>query len=231
MNFVFDILLLALFVLFIILGYKRGFIKTVSGLVALVVAVLLASSLSGPIANAVYTDTVHPAVLTALEEEISTEVLPSEEKLDAAIENLPGWVSALMAVGDVDDGAAILDKVNTEEMGATAAATITDVVITPIVLPLMQMLCSVLLFLVAYIVVSLLLGLLDLVAKLPILKQLNKILGLIAGVATGALWVIFAARILYLLAWMGIGEWLTPAILDDTWLVSFANSVMPTFEL
>ena len=75
------------------------------------------------------------------------------------------------------------------------------------------------------------LGLLDLVAKLPILKQLNKILGLIAGVATGALWVIFAARILYLLAWMGIGEWLTPAILDDTWLVSFANSVMPTFEL
>lgn len=224
MNFVFDILLLALFVLFIILGYKRGFIKTVSGLVALVVAVLLASSLSGPIANGVYTGTVHPTVLNALEEEISTEVLPSETELDTAIENMPGWISALLAVGEVGDGAAILDKVDAVEMGKSAANTIMDVVVTPLVLPMMQMLCSVLLFLVAYIVVSLLLGLLDLVAKLPILKQLNKILGLIAGVATGALWVIFAARILYLLAWMGIGEWLTPAILDDTWLVSFANS-------
>lgn len=231
MTYVFDGLLLVLFALCVWLGWKRGFIKTVSGLIALVVAVLVASAFSAPIATAVYNGSVEPAVVTSLEEHISGEVLPSEEDLDTAIGKLPSFVTMLLKAGEMDSGAAILAKVEDVDAGKSAARTITDRVITPIVLPLMQMLCSVLLFLLTYLVVSLVLRVLDLVAKLPILKQVNNTMGLLAGAVTGALWVVFVARILFMLAWLGVAEWLSPVVLEQTWLVSFANGLIPTIEV
>lgn len=231
MSYLLDALLVILFAICVWIGWNRGFIKTVSGLIALVLAVIVASTFSAPIANGVYTGSVEPAVMTTLEEHISNEVLPSEEDLDAAIEKMPGLVVTLLETGDMGSGAAILERVEDVDAGKSAARTITDRVVTPIVLPLMQMLCSVLLFLLTYLIVSILLRVLDLVAKLPVLKQLNSVLGLAAGALTGAVWVIFAARILFTLAWLGVAQWLSPEVLEQTWLLSFANSLIPTIEV
>ena len=230
MSYLLDAVLIVLFALCVWIGWKRGFIKTVSGLIALAVAVIVASTFSTPIANAVYTGTVEPAVLSTLEEKISSEVLPTAEQLDAAIDEMPSLVATLLEVGDMGSGAAILEQVDAVESGKSAASTITDCVVTPIVLPLMQMLCSVVLFAAAYLIASILLRVLDLVAKLPVLKQLNSVLGVVAGALTGAAWVIFAARILFTLAWLGMAEWLTPEVLEQTWVVTFANSLIPTIE-
>ena len=230
MSYLLDAVLIVLFALCVWIGWKRGFIKTVSGLIALAVAVIVASTFSTPIANAVYTGTVEPAVLSTLEEKINSEVLPTAEQLDAAIDEMPSLVATLLEVGDMGSGAAILEQVDAVESGKSAASTITDCVVTPIVLPLMQMLCSVVLFAAAYLIASILLRVLDLVAKLPVLKQLNSVLGVVAGALTGAAWVIFAARILFTLAWLGVAERLTPEVLEQTWVVTFANSLIPTIE-
>lgn len=229
MAYLLDILLVALFVLCVWIGWRRGFIKTVSGLIALVVALVVASILSGPIANAVYGTAVEPVVMTTLEEQFATEALPTAAQMDAALEKLPAFVIGLLKAGEMDSGAAILEKVNAVAAGETVAQAITDRVITPIVLPLMQMLCSVILFIVAYLLTAIVLRLLDVVAKLPLLKQLNNLLGVVAGAVTGAVWVVFVARILFTLAWLGWLAWLTPAVLEQTWLTAFANSLIPTF--
>lgn len=231
MSYLFDALLVILFAICVWIGWSRGFIKTVSGLIALVLAVIVASTFSAPIAEGVYANSVEPAVMATLEEHISGEVLPSEEDLDAAIEKMPDLVVTLLETGNMGSGAAILEQVNDVDAGKSAARTITDHVVTPLVLPLMQMLCSVLLFLLIYLIVSILLRVLDLVAKLPVLKQLNSLLGVVAGALTGAVWVIFAARILFTLAWLGVAEWLSPEVLEQTWLVSFANGFIPTIEV
>ena len=229
MAYLLDILLVALFALCVWLGWRRGFIKTVSGLIALVVAVLVASVLSGPIANAVYSTAVEPVVLTTLEEQFTTEALPAATEIDTALEKLPAFVTGLLKAGEMDSGAAILEKVNAVAAGETVARAITDRVITPIVLPLLQMLCSVILFIVAYLLAAIVLRLLDVVAKLPLLKQLNNLLGVVAGALTGAVWVVFVSRILFTLAWLGWLAWLTPTVLEQTWLTAFANSLIPTF--
>ena len=231
MSYLLDALLVILFAVCVWLGWKRGFIKTVSGLIALFAAVIVASTFSAPIAHGVYANSVEPAVMTTLEEHISNEVLPSEEDLDAAIEKMPALVVTLLETGGMGSGAAILERVETVDAGKSAARTITDHVVTPIVLPLLQMLCSVLLFLATYLIASILLRVLDLVAKLPLLKQLNSVLGLAAGALTGAVWAIFAARILFTLAWLGVAQWLSPEVLEQTWLLSFANSLIPTIEV
>lgn len=231
MSYLLDTLLVILFAVCVWLGWKRGFIKTVSGLIALFAAVIVASTFSAPIAHGVYANSVEPAVMATLEEHISNEVLPSEEDLDAAIAKMPALVVTLLETGDMGSGAAILERVETVDAGKSAARTITDHVVTPLVLPLLQMLCSVLLFLLTYLIASILLRVLDLVAKLPLLKQLNSVLGLAAGALTGAVWAIFAARILFTLAWLGVAQWLSPEVLEQTWLLSFANGLIPTIEV
>ena len=227
MTYVLDGLMVALFALCVWAGWKRGFVRTVSGLIALVAAMLVVAVLSGPIAKAVYTNAVEPKVTAALEQQIEGDVLPSEEKLDAALEKLPEFVTTLLASQKMDSGAAILDKVDTLKAGESAAEGITRQVITPLALPLMKLLFSVLLFLVAYIVASIVLRVLDVVAKLPLIKQMNNFLGLLAGVATGALWVLFAVRVLCALAVLGVAPWLTPALLEDTALIAPISEFLP----
>ena len=230
MAYLFDVLLVALFALCVFFGWRRGFIKTVSGLIALAAAVLVSSALCGPIAQWVYTGTLEPTISSTLEAQLPAEVLPGADEIDVALEKLPSFVTDLLVVGEVGDGEAVLSKLGTVANGENLAAAITEKVITPIVLPLLEMLCSVILFVVVYFIAMLVLRLLNLVAKLPVLKQLNGLLGVVAGVITGAVWVIFAARILYVVAGLGWIEWLTPAMLDQALLVPLVNGLIPVAE-
>lgn len=227
MTYVFDGLMILLFVLCVWLGWHRGFVRTVSGLIALIAAVLVAAVFSGPIAKAVYTHGVEPRVTAVLSEHIEGELLPSEEKLDTALDKLPPFVTSLLEAKELDSGAAILDKVETLEAGETAAEGITRQVIKPIVLSLIQLLCSVILFALTYLLAAIALRALDVVAKLPLIKQMNNLLGLLAGAVTGGLWVLFAIRVLYTLALLGVAPWLTPALLADTLLISYVGTLLP----
>ena len=67
---------------------------------------------------------------------------------------------------------------------------------------------------------------LDVVAKLPVLKQLNGLLGVAAGAVQGLLWVLFAVAALRLVADMGWIDALTPAVLEDTVLVRYLDGWM-----
>ena len=65
MAYVLDALLIVLFALCVYLGWRRGLIKTASGLIALAAAVAVSVLLSGPVAELVYDKAVEPAVVSA----------------------------------------------------------------------------------------------------------------------------------------------------------------------
>ena len=69
---------------------------------------------------------------------------------------------------------------------------------------------------------------LDLIAKLPLIKQLNKVLGLAVGVVSGVLWVLFVTCALQLLARVGWVPALTEAVIAKTWLVSWVAEMLPS---
>lgn len=227
MIYVLDAIVVALFLLCVGLGWRRGFVRTVSGLLALIAAVLVAAVFSAPIAKAVYTNIAAPKITAALSEQIEGDVLPSETQLDTALEHLPPFVTTLLESKGLDSGAAILAKVDALDAGESAAEGITRQVIAPIAVSVLQLLCSVLLFVITYIVAAIVLRALDVVAKLPLIKQMNRFLGLLAGAVTGCLWVLFAVRVLYALALLGVAPWLTPAVLEDTTLISYISTLVP----
>lgn len=227
MTYVFDALVVLLPVLCVVLGWHRGFVRTVSGLVALVAAVLVAAAFSGPIAKVVYANAVEPKVTAALESYAEGELLPNAEQLDSALERFPAFVTALLEMEGLDSGFAIFNKLDQGQAKDAAVDTVTQQVITPVVLPLVRMLCSVVLFLLTYVVAALLLRMLNVVTKLPLIKQMNNVLGLLAGVVTGGLWVLFLVRALYAVALLSVFEWLTPSVLDETLLISQIATLLP----
>lgn len=227
MIYLFDVLMVALLVLCVWLGWHRGFVRTVGGLMALIAAVLVAAVFSGPIAKAIYGNTVEPKVMAAMEGYVEGKVLPDAEQLDKALDRMPDLVSDMLDSSGLDSGAAILEKIDFVRADETAAACITRKAITPVVLPLIKTLCSVVLFALAYVLALLAARALNVVAKLPLIKQANRLLGLFAGLATGALWVLFAIRLLYAVAAFGVWPWLSPARLDGTLLISFIKNALP----
>ena len=220
MAYVLDALVIVLFALCVWLGWRRGFIKTASGLIALAAAVAVSVLLSGPVAELVYNKAVEPAVISALEEQIQDNTVPMAQQVDNALEQMPGFVTALLAQRGLDSGETIVAGLQVEEMGASVAEGIARQVIAPLVSPLLEGLCAILLFIVVYIAASLLLRVLDLVARFPLIKQLNRGLGLVAGVCSGALWVVFAVGVITTLTYLCWIPDLTPEVLEGTLLIS-----------
>lgn len=91
-----------------------------------------------------------------------------------------------------------------------------------------QLICLVVLFAVTYALVAFVLRWLNLVAKLPLIKQLNKVLGLAVGTLSGALWVLITVCALQILARVGWIPALTEAVIEKTWLVSRVAALLPS---
>lgn len=226
MAYLLDGAILILFALLVWLGHRRGFIKTVSGVLAFVAALVLSSMLSGPVSGFAYDTMVEPPVLTALSDHLG-EGSPAAAQLDAALEQMPGFITNRLAANGMDGGAAVLDRLAGAQAGETVAQSIARQVVQPVVSPVLKALCMLLLFLVFLIVITILLKAVDLVAKLPLLKQLNKSLGVVAGIAQGVLWAFFAVTVLQLLSSTGWIAALTPDLLESTLLIRWIDSINP----
>lgn len=93
---------------------------------------------------------------------------------------------------------------------------------------MVQLLCSAGLFAVVYTLTALLLRWLDFIAKIPIIKQLNTLLGLVVGILSGVLWVLVAVCVLQMLVHLEWLPFLTQSVLDETTLISWVISQLPT---
>lgn len=226
MAYLLDGAILILFLVLVLIGSRRGFIKTIAGVVAFVVALVLASALGGPVSDFVYNNSVEPAVVQAIDAQVG-EGSAAAEKLDLALVDMPGFVTNILNNAQIESGADILEKLTATEDGESVAQGISRQVVAPIVLPLLKMLCSLLLFLAALIVVSILLKVLNVVAKLPLLKQLNKSLGALAGALLGVLWVFFAICVLQVVAALGVTEVITAEVLHSTTVVNWLCGINP----
>jgi len=226
MAYVLDGLSVVLFALLVWLGHRRGFIKTVSGVLAFVAALVLSSMLSGPVSGFMYDTFVEPPVLKELSSQIG-EGSPAAGQLDAALAEMPAFITNRLAANGLDSGAAVLEHISGAGAEETVAESITRQVVEPVVVPLLKSLSMLLLFVVLLIVITVLLKAVDLVAKLPLLKQINKSLGVVAGIVQGILWVFFAVTVIRLLASTGWFGFLPPALLEDTVVIKWIDSLNP----
>lgn len=166
MVFAIDLIIIAVILLFTFLGYKRGLIKVAIKLCTFFIAILLAFVLYKPVANLVIEKTnIDESIETSITNKILPEGGTKEDEVDSSL-SIPNIVKK--------------NSQNTVQSVAKAFST-----------TLIEVVCLLVIFIVAKIALKFVTFLADLIAKLPILKQFNKLGGTIYGILEG-LFIVFA---------------------------------------
>ena len=226
MKYLLDAVVILIFLLCVFIGHKRGFIKTVAGIVAFLAALAVSTLLSGPVAGLVYDKAVEPTVIETVETQYEQVKGTEIEKLNNAYESLPTMVKNLLAQTGITDVDALTQKMPTGV--DTSVSESVNAVVEPLLLPLIKALCSLVLFFIAYIAASIVLRVLNIIAKLPLLKQLNKTLGLVGGIVSGALWALLAVTVIQVLAATGSADsTITLQTVSETVVVNWVAGINP----
>lgn len=217
-----DIAILVALVVFGLIGFKKGFLKSIvslfSWVVCLIVAILTAKYVAGWI-NKIYdfTGLIGGKIaegLTGTNEFFAMTInqFGSKEEILAA---LPEGTNSLLAQ---------LIKVvfNNTAVDMTSSDTIASVLGSSMGHICMVIIAGILVFVILMIVVKLISKLFDKVASTKILGGLNKILGLLFGLLKTGCIIIIANGILIALSLIpAVNQFITPIIQDNTHVEKF----------
>ena len=201
-----DVVIAAVLIIFAAAGWRNGLIRSLVGLAAMILAVVLSAQLSRAAAPELVDRYLRPATYAAIEEraaELSAgaEVSSMEElrqNLYQVLEAIPndfirehtqGALDSVLPPGETLGGAV---RMPLEELGRDMADAVLDTLVRDV---LQSVLCGVL-FVVLSIVFRLAARVLRIVEKIPGVRQLNELGGALAGFGKGVILVCLAVWVL-----------------------------------
>ncbi len=201
MQFVIDILLIAVFGLLVFRGWWRGFMKSVLSLgrliLSLVITILFGQSFAGWLDAKFINPPIYKAVFNKLSDVAAEVTASAEGSVDALVEKVPDMFRSYLNLESVNPADEISALV--EQWSRTVSDGISGVVST--------VLGYILLFLMAFLVLTVVIFIIGKLAKLPAIKTMDKLLGLIVGVVSGVVAVMFISVVLgAILSVSGQGE-------------------------
>lgn len=192
-----DISIVLIVILFILIGVKRGFAKSVLGIIGLIVSFFAAQFLADFLANAVYNAFLKQTVVDNVNTYINTSGV--DYALTQGFSALPDWANGFVS-GTVSFLGGNFNELEqgireTTHSALTTTATTIENTIQTVSVTIFDILFLIILFIVLYIIVRKLIKLVSRLFKLPIIKQVNSVLGGIFGAAEGILIVFLAVNI------------------------------------
>lgn len=173
---IFDIILVAIFIILIIVNVWRGFAKSLASILSAVGAYFGATALGGMIANFIYDSLIQPAVTKAVKDAV---VNVSNQTADGVVSALPTWLTGLMNIS-AEDLTKLLQQPISEASGSIAETV--NTAIRPIAIGIITALATVILFLLLIIILrKLITRPIVLLFRFPILIFVNRLLGAVIG--------------------------------------------------
>ena len=170
-----DLMVLSIVLLFVFLGYKRGLVKVAFKLCTFFIAIILAFMLYKPVAKIVIENT---NIDETIESKITDKILPEGKTETDEV--------------DLSESLPTIILKNSENTVQSIAKSCSNTLI--------EIACLVLIFIITKIVLKFVTALADLIAKLPILKQFNKLGGTIYGIIEGLFIVFLGFAVISLIA-------------------------------
>lgn len=199
-----DIIILAILVIFFINGFKKGFIKSVMGLVSLGLSIILAINFYSVPADYINENFISPYFNEKTSNEFASLMNGGTETItpDQILEDKPDTLTDILDKYNVDISA--LTEFYEENVKPTTdnfqiediANELSDFVVGSTADIVSNILGFLLIFIASLIVLNLILNLLNLLFKLPILKFTNKLLGAILGIVKGLILAIIVVNVL-----------------------------------
>lgn len=206
-----DIIIIAIFVLLFMIDFKRGIAITILNIAGVALTGFLAYHISAFLASWVYTAFVQQTLITNLQQMIDTQ------GINAAIANsfsaLPDWAMGMMGFflslfGT--DASIYTNDFQIPNQTATTVSVSVEQLIQPIITGFFQMVIGAVISIIVFILIKLLVNKLAKVFKIPVVKQVNQLLGGVFGLAEAAILVFFVVNI-----YSGVLELSNPEMLNS----------------
>lgn len=202
-----DVVIAVVLILFAAAGWKNGLIRSLVGLAAMVLAVVLSTQLARAAAPKIVDQYLRPATYAAIEEraeELSREAGASSSveelrrNLYQILDAIPSGFIRERAQDALDDALPLGEPIGgaflmpLEELGKDMADTVLDTLVQDV---LRSILCAAL-FVVLNGLFRLIARVLRIVEKIPGVRQLNELGGALAGLGKGLILVCLAVWVL-----------------------------------
>ena len=196
MGIILDVIIVAIVVLNIFICYKKGLVKLAVGLIAVLVAIILALILYKPVSNIIIKN-------TDIDEKIENAII-NNFSADTNGNGEVRYVGILDYLEKYVDDA--INKTQNEIVYETAGTMAIKIVNTAVLLGI---------FLIVRIVLQLLTFVSDIITSLPIIKQFNEVGGVLYGIAKAILIIYVILAILFFVIFATENATISNAIADS----------------
>lgn len=212
MQYVIDVILALLLVYFTVRGFKRGFFKTVLSAGRLVLAILLTVALGSRVSQWIDRQYVNPPVYEKVHTKLAAMAADAGAQSDEFFRQLGEQYGAYLDKDELnrqaESNASSLDQM-VEQYSTSISNTVSGAISTVV--------GYLLTFAAAFAVLALVTWLIGKLTRLPLLKQCDKIAGLVLGLVSG----FFAVSLLATVFWASLYATDSLAVYDKTYLLKF----------
>ena len=206
-----DIIIIAVFALLFFIDFKRGIAITILIVAGVALTGFLAYHISKFLASWVYTAFVQQTLTTNLQQMIDTQGINSA--IANSFSALPNWVMGMLgfflSIFGLDSSVYTNDF-QVPNSAAAAVSTSVENLIQPVITGMFRLVIGVVISIIIFIIIKILVKKLARVFKIPVVKQINKLLGGVLGLAEAAILVFFAVNI-----FSGVLEFSNPEMLNN----------------
>ena len=206
-----EIIIIAVFALLFFIDFKRGIAITILNVAGVALTGFLAYHISNFLASWVYTAFVQQTLTTNLQQMIDTQGINSA--IANSFSALPNWVMGMLgfflSIFGLDSSVYTNDF-QVPNSAATAVSDSVENLIQPVITGMFRLVIGVVISIIIFIIIKILVKKLAIVFKIPVVKQINKLLGGVLGLAEAAILVFFAVNI-----FSGVLEFSNPEMLNN----------------
>ena len=206
-----DIIIIAVFALLFFIDFKRGIAITILNVAGVALTGFLAYHISNFLASWVYTAFVQQTLTTNLQQMIDTQGINSA--IANSFSALPNWVMGMLgfflSIFGLDSSVYTNDF-QVSNSAAAAVSTSVENLIQPVITGMFRLVIGVVISIIIFRIIKILVKKLARVFKIPVVKQINKLLGGVLGLAEAAILVFFAVNI-----FSGVLEFSNPEMLNN----------------
>lgn len=206
-----DIIIIAVFALLFFIDFKRGIAITILNVAGVALTGFLAYHISNFLASWVYTAFVQQTLTTNLQQMIDTQGINSA--IANSFSALPNWVMGMLgfflSIFGLDSSVYTIDFQVSNSAAAAVSASVENL-IQPVITGMFRLVIGVVISIIIFIIIKILVKKLARVFKIPVVKQINKLLGGVLGLAEAAILVFFAVNI-----FSGVLEFSNPEMLNN----------------
>lgn len=198
MNYILDVMVVAVVLVFVISGYRRGILNSLSHFLGAAVASVVSAFASSFIANNFYYNFIQSKIIEAAQEKMPqiTMMTKPEEISNALINNMPDFAKNALDILGIDS-AGLAQEISKSK--GISAPEILESMIRPILMKLLTIILTLALFTIVVTVISLLTRTFTSAIDRAGLSSVNKILGAAFGIFAAVVILMILSLVLYIL--------------------------------